>query len=99
MPDIDYSGNDPITGHFLPGNRRAVGAGGNPNAKRTSELNRSFMACGTPDIVAELFELQLKAARDGDGHAREWLLNKLTGKAIQAVEVSTGDDRSIKVEA
>ncbi len=27
------------------------------------------------------------------------MLNKLTGKAIQAVEVSTADDKSIKLEA
>ncbi len=69
MPEIDYDGRDRQTGFFLPGNRRAVGAGGNPNARRTSELNRSFMACGSPEIVAELFDLQLKAAREGDGHA------------------------------
>jgi hypothetical protein len=99
MPAIDYTGRDPQTGHMLPGNRLAVGAGGNPNSRKIADLNRAFLGCGTPEIVAELFGLQLKAAREGDGHAREWLLNKLTGRATQAVEVSTADEKTIRLEA
>ena len=96
MPEIDYSGKDPMTGYFLPGNRRAVGAG-NPNAKKIAELNKALLACGTAEVVAELFNLQLAAARGGDHQAGQWLLNKLTGKASQAIEL-TDDSGKLRIE-
>ena len=72
--------------------------GGNPNAKRTAELNKALLACASPEVVAS-FTLQLEAARGGDHQAGQWLLNKLTGKAVQAVELSTANNKSFKVEA
>ena len=64
MLDINYDRKDPFTGYFLPGNRRARGVGGSPAEKRTAKLNRARLDCGAPEVVAELFNLQLLAARE-----------------------------------
>ena len=81
-------GRDPQTGFFKPGNQIGL-SGGNPNARKIAELNRAFLNCGTDEIVSELFELTLKQARDGDTVCLKYLLDKLTGRPIQAVEVSS----------
>ena len=90
MPDIDYTGKNPTNGYFLPGNRRAAGMGGNPNAKRTAELKRAFQECVTEDDVRDVVKSLVQAAKDGDVAAIKLFLDRTLGKQPIAIENSEG---------
>ena len=80
---------DPETGRLLPGHRVSVGnAGGNPSAKRMSELKKALIACGTEDDVQKLYAALLAAALDGDTPAAKLLLDHLVGRPTQPIEVT-----------
>jgi hypothetical protein len=96
----DYDGKDPVTGYFLPGNRRAAGSvgGGNPNTKRMGELKRALLDCGSVEAVQELYRVLMDAARDGDVQAAKLLLDHLVGRPSQAIELTGSGGDPVRVD-
>jgi hypothetical protein len=78
-------------GRLVQGHKVSVGNRGGGNAHKVAALNRALLDCASPETVAELFDLTLKRARDGDNVCLMYLLNKLTGRPAQSIEVTQAD--------
>jgi len=71
------SGRDESTGRFLHGN---PGGPGNPDGPRVAKLRSALLECISPEDVAELGRVLLKAALAGDTASARLLLDRLLGK-------------------
>jgi hypothetical protein len=74
-------------GRFRPGNRVAVGVGGNPRAKQTAEIYRAIAAAATPEAVLAVLEALHARALAGDSNAATCWLQRVVGPARTVVEV------------
>jgi hypothetical protein len=95
----ENNGKDPMTGHFAPGNRVALGnRGGGKAARRMRELRELLIDCATDDDVRGLYKGLLASAKDGDTAAARVLLEYLVGKAAQPLEISGIDGGSLGLD-
>ena len=76
-------------GHFLPGNKAAVGRG-NPAESRITSWRRAFTRSVTAADVTKAMQKLLDAVDNGESWAIKELLDRTLGKADQRLEV-TGD--------
>ena len=83
-------------GRFAKGNAIAAG---NPMNLRMRELRRSLLDCATADHMREIFDSLMESARAGDTAAARVLLEYLTGKPVQAVDLSGPDGTALDLPA
>ena len=98
MPDICYDGKDPVTGHFVAGNKRAAGVGGNPQTKRMKELRQAVVDATTEEEVRDVMQAMHAAAKDGDVAAARCWLEYVLGKPAQAVTLEGDTGGKLLIE-
>ena len=76
-------------GQFGPGNRFGKG---NPRVSRLAANHQALLDCLTADEVAALTRRLYDSAMAGDNRAAEYLLNRLCGKPLEAVEPTEADE-------
>ena len=74
-------------GHFLPGNKAAVGRG-NPDASRITTWRRAFTRSVTAADVTKAMQKLLDAVDNGESWAIKELLDRTLGKADKRLEVT-----------
>jgi hypothetical protein len=84
-----------IDGRFAPGNRVSVN---NPGNTRMRSLRRALLECGTEEKVREVEAKLHELAVGGDVAAIRTWLEYLTGKPVQALEVTGPDGTALGVE-
>ena len=74
-------------GHFLPGNKAAVGRA-DPDASRITTWRRAFTRAVTAAQVTLAMEKLIEAVGNGESWAIKELLDRTLGKADQRLEVT-----------
>lgn len=72
-------------GKFAKGNK---GGPGNPYAKKAHELKVAAYAAVTGEDMTAIVRKAVEQAKKGDKAAREWVTDRLLGKATQHVEAT-----------
>jgi hypothetical protein len=73
-------------GRFGEGNRFAKG---NPNNRKVQVLRNALLAAVTEDDIAAVMAKLIELAKAGDVHAAKELLDRVLGKSVAAVELTT----------
>jgi hypothetical protein len=79
-------------GRFAKGNAIAAG---NPMNMRMRELRKALLDTATEPDIRELYSSLMESARGGDTAAARVLLEYLTGRPAQAVELSGPDGSAL----
>lgn len=74
-------------GRFLPGNS---GGPGNPYAARVGEWRQALADAVTPEVITEVTNELVKAAKAGQPWAVKEIFDRCLGKATQPIEVEAG---------
>ena len=81
-------------GRFVPGNKAAVGnTGGRARHKEAARFDRAVAEAVTDDELVQIVRRAVLDAMDGDRYAREWLWDRVVGKATTRVESSPENDQ------
>jgi hypothetical protein len=83
-------------GRFAPGNK---GGPGNPLAKKVAELRSALLASVSPRDVQDIVRRIKREAKNGDIAAARELLDRVLGKAVQAIQVDAAGSAADDVNA
>lgn len=87
---LDGASGKDTKGRFAKGNK--CGKGGDPHAAKILAYRKSIFAAVSAADVKAIVEKAVEQARDGDKYAREFLFDRLMGKAVSHVEASLTSD-------
>lgn len=77
------------TGRFAKGNSLAKG---NPFARQVSQLRAALLDAVTPEDIAQVVQMLVAKAKDGDMAAVKELLDRALGKARQPLQLHDEED-------
>lgn len=80
--------NRQADGRFGVGNSGGIG---NPHARQAAAFREAILAAVTPEDVQDIVRVLLAEAKTGNIHAAREVLDRLVGKSVAPVEVSTGE--------
>lgn len=85
------------TGKFVAGNKAAVGnkGGGAPSKEHIRKFNKAIRSEVTDADLEEIVRTAIGQAKEGDRFARQWLWDRVVGKAMQQIAHLDGDETDL----